>query len=111
MELTQNIFKDFKKDYDIYRGRSVLDKYNNEELVFDKAFTLKSVMFSPTTDEYTIELFGKSDKELYQAVYYGDEDIRQQDQLTFNGRPFEVVSVLKYQTHKYITIRQVKDNG
>lgn len=110
MELTQNIFKDFKKDYDVYKGKSILDKYANEELVFAKAYTLKSVMFSPVDNEYTIELYGKSDKELYQAVYYGDEDVKQQDQLDFNGERFEVVEVLKYQTHKLITIRRVKSD-
>jgi hypothetical protein len=107
--LTSNKLKEFKQDYPVYRGVSVLDEYNNEELEYKQIFILKNIMFSPVEDAFTIELYGKKEAELYVGVYYGNEDVREQDHVYIDKDVYEVVSVLKYKTHKQITIRKIKN--
>lgn len=111
MILTQNAFKDIKKDYDVFGVVTKLDQYNNEyvEMAQEPKCTINT-MFHPLTDEASVAEYGQQIKRMYYAIVYGDPDIDYKDVVMLHGEPHEVVGIKYFNTYTRIDVKY-KEGG
>lgn len=105
--LTQDAFTEHKQEYTIQHGVPVLDIYNNETLQYQDAGTI-TAMFTPITDEASIELYGEAVVSMFQAVIYDETAISSHDRVDFDGDTYEIVTIKKYPSYRLIHIRKVQ---
>lgn len=108
MTLTQDKFKEFKKEYAVYGVHEEVDEYMNEQLVMDAdpKFSVK-VMITPVTDSVYVDLYGQDVKKMFQFVLYDNEDVREHDRMIIDEYVFEIVSVKKWNTHRVVLIKRL----
>lgn len=108
MELTENKFSVFKKDYPVY-GRVVeKDKYLNEQSKYssEPKCTIH-VMWHPITDEASVVAYGEKIQNMLQAVYYGSEDVQRLDHITIAGSTYEIVSIKEFNTYRLLQVSKL----
>lgn len=104
--LTQEHFKRFKDDYNVYATTGTQGAYG--EVIVQK--TLKgsiNVMWQPVTDEGAVAEYGERVSRMLEAVLY-EGNVEELDIIRINGEDYEVRSVLPYNTHKLIRVEKVK---
>lgn len=109
MELTQNEFEEFKKDYSIYGTHSVKDKYLNEQTVRDDTprGTIHT-MWHPITDAFTVAEYGRNVSTMLYCIIYDDPGIDYGDIVEVHGKEHEVVGIKYFNTHTRIDVQRKK---
>lgn len=106
--LTKDKFLQFKKDYSVFGMHTVLDDYNNEQLVMDTdAKEVIHVMITPVEDAAAIETYGADAEKMVQCVLYGDADISEHDRIQYNDEWYEITSIMRWNTHRVVRFRKV----
>ena len=97
-----------KKDYSVFGMHTVLDDYNNEQLVMDTdAKEVIHVMITPVEDAAAIEAYGADAEKMVQCVLYGDADISEHDRIQYNDEWYEITSIMRWNTHRVVRFRKV----
>lgn len=112
MILTSNKFKQFKKDFTLYRGEVIRGgTYSNLTKVFRPTETVINTMWHPVSDAGDIETFGSDVKTMLRAVVYETDNIEHGDQFLIGGNFYEVIQIRVFQTHREIYVRKVARKG
>lgn len=108
-------FHDFKLAYNIYGTTTIRDKYGNERLNRDE--TPKGsiiVMWSPITDEISMQQYGADIDKMLQCVLYDTEQAgetpEEHDRLKIKEDWYEIISIKPFNTHKTIKIKKLVRN-
>jgi hypothetical protein len=107
-ELTQNKFKDLKRDYDVYGTHEESDKYNEKRLVrnIDPKCTINT-MFQPLTDNVAIAEYGSDISSMYFCISYDpNAGIDYYDVVILFGDEYEVVGIKHFLTHDRIEVKK-----
>lgn len=105
--LTQDAFTQHKATYTILQKNPVIDRYGNETNAFSPGGTI-DCMFTPVTDEASIQAYGEAVKDMMQAVVYGNTEISQHDQTEIDGANYEFVSIKNYPSYRLVLVRLVR---
>lgn len=110
MELTQNKFQAFKRDISWYSHTDAEDAYGFTKVSYPETpVIINSIMITPyQRDDTAIELYGETDKQKAQCVYYGTENIKKLDKIVDGETEYKVTAVLKYQTHQIIELEMME---
>lgn len=109
MALTEDMFKEFKKDYLVHRKGVVEDQYKHKSASYsdDNTYILPNVMFTPITDQAVVELYGIKVTSMKQCVLYGDTDVNYGDRVNIDDQLYEVVRIMLFNTHRVIIVERV----
>lgn len=102
--LTQNIFKEHKSDYTIYRQETGLDHYGNAKNTFSAGGTV-NCMWLPVSDEASIQTYGQSVVSMRQAVIYDETEIDEHDQVHIDGGKYEIISIKNYPSYRLLVAK------
>lgn len=104
--LTQDAFTDHKADYTVYRKTATTDEIGNEINTFSAGGKI-NVMFTPVSDEASIQLYGEQITTMYQAIVYDDTAMDEHDQVEISGKRYEIVSIQRYPLFRLIRVKKV----
>lgn len=109
--LTQDKFTAFKTTFAIWKKVVKTDDYGAQTTDHTKAGEFVA-MFTPVSDEASIEEYGEAVKDLLKAVVYNDPcGISAFDQIIIHGDWYEVIKVETWNTHKLITVKRLTNQG
>ena len=104
--LTQDIFKQHKSDYTVYRKTPTMDMYFNETNTFTAGGTI-NVIWTPISDEADIAIYGEQVNTMLQAIVYDETEIDAHDQFHIDNEVYEVVSIKKYPSYRLIQVKKL----
>lgn len=104
--LTQDAFLEHKAEYTVYRKTAILDQYHNETNTYTAGGTI-TTMFTPITDEASIEMYGQEVKRMLQAAIYDETVFEELDQVEINQNRYEIVSISTYPSYRLIKVRLI----
>lgn len=104
--LTQDAFSEHKAEYTVYRKTAVLDQYHNETNTYTAGGTI-TTMFTPITDEASIEMYGQDIRRMLQAVVYDETVFEELDQIEINQSRYEIVSISAFPSYRLIKVRLI----
>lgn len=104
--LTQDIFKEHKADYTVMRKIPTYDRYGSETNTFEEGGTI-NVMWTPITDEASIQTFGEQVNDMKQAVVYDSTEIDEHDQVLIAEKKYEFVSIKEYPSYRLVQVKRV----
>ena len=104
--LTQDAFSEHKAEYTVYRKTAVLDQYHNETNTYTAGGTI-TTMFTPITDEATIEMYGQDIRRMLQAVVYDETVFEELDQIEINQTRYEIISIRSYPSYRLIQVKKI----
>lgn len=109
IELTQNEFEEFKKDYAVYGTHTKSDKYLNEQTVMDDLPKgIIHTMWHPVTDAFTVAEYGRSVSTMLYCIIYEDPGVDYGDVIEIRGKQYEVVGVKYFNTHTRLEVQKKK---
>lgn len=103
--LTQDVFTEHKSDYTVLKKTAVMDRYRNETNVFSPGGTI-NCMFTPISDEATIQTYGEKVNDMLQAIIYDDTAIEAHDQVEIAGTKYEFVSIKQYPSYRLVQVKK-----
>lgn len=104
--LTRDAFTEHKQEYTVFRKHTHLDHYRNEANTFDAGGTIYT-MFTPVSDEASIQTFGEKVSTMKQAVIYDDTEMEAHDQIEIDGETFEIITIQKYPSYRLIRVNKI----
>ena len=104
--LTQDAFEEHKSDFTVRRKTTQLDRYNNETNIFSDGGTIH-VMWTPVSDEASIQTYGEKVSTMFQAAVYDSTDISEHDQVIIDTKKYEFVSIKKYPSYRLVQVQKV----
>jgi phage-related protein len=104
--LTRDAFPEHKHNYVVYRKTPGTDAIGAETNTFTPGGVIH-VMFTPITDEATIQTYGEQVVTMYQAAVYDDTAMTEHDQVEINGKRYEIISIQNYPSFRLIRVRKV----
>lgn len=104
--LTQDAFTEHKADYTVYRKISGTDDIGSEQNTFVAGGSIH-VMFTPITDEATIQTYGEQINTMFQAVVYDETEMDEHDQVEISSRRYEIITIQTYPSYRLIRVRGV----
>ena len=104
--MTRDVFSEHKQDYTIKRKTSVLDKYNNESFTYTTGGTI-NCMFTPVSDEASIQEYGEHISEYLQAAVYDETEIDEHDRIEIEEQEYEFVSIKKFPSYRLVQVRRL----
>lgn len=105
--LTENKFKAFKDDYNVYGHTGADDGYGGySQSLSSTAKGSINVMWHPVTDEAAIAEYGERVNRMYEAVLY-EGSLDELDVVKINGENYEVRSIQRFNTHRLIRVEKI----
>jgi hypothetical protein len=104
--LTQDAFSEHKSEYTVYRKTPTLDHYGNETNIFSAGGTI-TTMFTPITDEATIQTYGEKVRTMVQGIVYDNTEMEEHDQIELNQKRYEIISIKQFPSYRLIQVQKI----